>query len=319
MARQLRIEYPGAYYHVYSRGNQKQVIFLAPEDRYFLLKIVRDAHEKFDVLIHAYCLMNNHYHFMLQTLLANLSRVMHFINTAYSAYLNAKHGRCGHLFQGRYKSILVDAEAYALVLSRYIHLNPVKNGMVEDPEQYVWSSCQEYFGLRKPPAWLDIRVILGSFGGPLDIAHSRYADYLRSDLNAPPGPEFAEASRLGIMGSSEFVEKMKNAFLKSKVINPDREFPQLRRLKNRPELSRIQEAVAGRFGSKNRLVRKATIYIAHKNTDYKLKEIGEFLKIGPTAVSLAFRKMEREISPGSPLAHAIREIEDELFRETTPI
>ena len=311
MARQLRIQYEGAFYHVYSRGNQKQPIFLSDEDLYFFLKILGDAHRKFDVLVHAYCLMKNHYHLMLQTLLANLSRVMHFINTKYSAYLNTKHGRCGHLFQGRYKSILVDAEAYALVLSRYIHENPRKSGMVKIAEDYPWSSCQEYVGLRKPPPWLVTCFILKLFADDPCLAGSRYSNDLHLEAT-PPDAEFAKASRLGILGRPEFIEKIRGAFLKDAIAKPDEEVPQIRRLQKRPELREILELVTNRLGPNNRLARKSAIYLAHKNTDYRLKEIGGFFNIGPTAVSVAFRKMRNELSSNVSIARVISEIEAQL-------
>ena len=227
MARQLRIEFPGAFYHVYSRGNQKQPIFFSPDDRYFYLKILGDAHKKLGSFVHVFCLMDNHYHLILQTMLANLSRVMHFINTKYSTYLNAKHGRCGHLFQGRYKAILVQAEAYAKVLSKYIHGNPVKDGVVKTPEQYQWSSCPEYAGLREPPPWLITSVVLELCADEPGAARTRYMDYLLSD-DAPPDREFSRAARLGILGSPEFIEGIRSAFLNDEIISADREIPQLR-------------------------------------------------------------------------------------------
>jgi len=166
MPRQLRIEYPGAFYHVYSRGNQKQAIYLTDEDRFFFLKVLHDARERLGALVHVYCLMNNHYHLALETPEANLSKIMHFINSAYSVHLNIKHERIGHLFQGRFKAILVQADAYARTLTMYIHGNPVRNGTVDRPEQYEWSSCQDYYGPRTPPVWLETRTILGCSGTP---------------------------------------------------------------------------------------------------------------------------------------------------------
>ena len=132
MPRQLRIEYPGAFYHVYSRGNQKQPIFFSDDDRYYYLNILRQAHERLGCISHLYCLMDSHYHLTLETPDANLSQIMHFINSAYSVYLNKKHERCGHLFQGRFKAILVQADAYARTLATYIHGNPVRirNGFI---------------------------------------------------------------------------------------------------------------------------------------------------------------------------------------------
>jgi putative transposase len=312
MARQLRIQYEGAFYHVYSRGNQKQPIFLSDDDLYFFQKILGDVHEKYDVWIHVYCLMKNHYHLILQTMLANLSRVMQFLNTKYAAYLNAKHGRCGHLFQGRYKAILVHAEAYAQILSKYIHENPVKKRMVKTPEEYPWSSCREYLGLQKPPRWLRTSYVLRLFADEPVLARSRYEDYLRSEATLPD-PELVRASRLGILGGAEFIEKIRGTYLKDAMAEFDEQVPQVRRLKKKPALREILDLVTDRLGPNNRLARRSTIYLAHKNTDYRLKEIGAFFDIGPTAVSIAFRKMREELSGNSSIARAVSEIEAQLF------
>jgi REP element-mobilizing transposase RayT len=315
MARHLRIEYPGAFYHVYSRGNQKQPIFLSDEDRYYFLKILRDAHERLETIFHVYCLMNNHYHLVLETPRGNLSRTMHFINTAYSIYINTKHERCGHLFQGRYKAILVEAEAYARTLTKYIHGNPVRDGSVDRPEHFTWSSCQEYFDLRRPPAWMEKGVVMRCFENSLDVLRKEHEEYIYSDKGLPSGPEFIRAARIGILGSDDFVARIRSTFLKDREIPSDGELPELRRLKDRPDLACIRADVMKQLGPTNRLVKKATIFIAHSNADYKLKEIGAFFDICPTAVSVAYRKMRIELSSSEPLRRAIKEIKSQLFNE----
>src|SRR5664279_2859353 len=141
MARPLRIEYPGAFYHVTSRGNEQKDIFRSRKDREKFLGYLESAKERYGAVIHAFCLMNNHYHLLLETPSGNLSQIMRHINGAYTTYFNVKRKRAGHLFQGRYKAILVEADEYAKELSRYIHLNPVRVGIVANPEEYRWSSC----------------------------------------------------------------------------------------------------------------------------------------------------------------------------------
>ena len=126
MARQLRIEYPGAWYHVTSRGNERGSIFRLDKDRTRFLKTVAESAELFRVEVHCYVLMSNHFHFLLRTLESNLSRFMQRFNTAYTRYFNLRHRRSGHLYQGRYKAIVVEADEYLLEVSRYLHLNPVK-------------------------------------------------------------------------------------------------------------------------------------------------------------------------------------------------
>ncbi|MCL5278155.1 MAG: transposase, partial [Deltaproteobacteria bacterium] len=125
MGRPLRIEYPGALYHIISRGNERRSIFLDNADRFKFLAILKDYHERYNILIHSFVFMDNHYHLILETPKANLIEVMHGINGVYTGYFNRRHERSGHLFQGRYKGILVDKDAYLIELSRYVHLNPV--------------------------------------------------------------------------------------------------------------------------------------------------------------------------------------------------
>src|SRR6266498_2751571 len=164
MARPLRIAYPGAFYHVTSRGNERKDVFKSRRDREKFLEYLASATERYGAAIHAYCLMSNHYHLLLETPEGNLSQIMRHINGAYTTYFNVKRKRAGHLFQGRFKAILVEADEYAAELSRYIHLNPVRAGMAERPEDYRWSSYRSYIGQNSAPEWLQMGMILGYFG-----------------------------------------------------------------------------------------------------------------------------------------------------------
>lgn len=140
MGRPLRIQYPGASYHITSRGNEKREIFRSNGDRGKFLSYLKSAHERYGGMIHVYCLMNNHYHLLLETPRGNLSQILHHINGAYTIYFNIKRRRSGHLFQGRYKAILLEKDAYCQELSRYIHLNPARAGLVNTLSAYPWSS-----------------------------------------------------------------------------------------------------------------------------------------------------------------------------------
>lgn len=165
MARVRRIEFPGAVYHVTSRGDRKEAIFVDDEDRRRLLVIVKQALDRFDALSLAYCLMGNHYHFVLQTRRANLSQVMRHINAKFSQAFNTRHGLVGHLFQSRYKAILVDRDAYLMALCRYVELNPVRAGLVATPGAWAWSSYGAHVGLDASPAWLDTDGLHGHLLG----------------------------------------------------------------------------------------------------------------------------------------------------------
>jgi putative transposase len=144
MSRQLRVEYRGAFYHVTARGNERKEIFKSRQDYQRFLSCLKSATEKYLAVIHTYCIMTNHYRLLLQTPLGNLSQIMHHINASYTIYFNLKRKRSGHLLQGRYKAIVVDADSYACELSRYIHLNPVPAGMVVDPADHEWTSYHGY-------------------------------------------------------------------------------------------------------------------------------------------------------------------------------
>ena len=144
MARPLRIEYEGAFYHATSRGNERKRIFSSKSDFGKFKEYLEGAKEKYGCIFHGYVLMTNHYHIILETPEGNLNKVMHYINGSYTNYFNRKRNRIGHLFQGRYKAILVDVDEYLLELSRYIHLNPVRAGIVERPESYPYSSYRSF-------------------------------------------------------------------------------------------------------------------------------------------------------------------------------
>lgn len=165
MSRPLRIELPDGLYHVTSRGDRREPIFEDDEDRTRLLEVVGQAMERFDSVAYAYCLMGNHYHFVLQTRQANLSRLMRHINGVYSQAYNRRHGLVGHLFQGRFKAIHVDRDAYFLAVCRYVDLNPVRAGMVSDPCDWRWSSYGAHVGLASAPEWLDLLTLQGRMLG----------------------------------------------------------------------------------------------------------------------------------------------------------
>ena len=161
MARAMRIEFPGALYHITSRGDRREAIFADHDDRQCLLAIIEQAMDRFDAAVMAFCLMGNHYHFVLHTRQGNLSRVMRHVNAKYSQAFNRRHGLVGHLFHSRFKAILVDRDAYLMELCRYVELNPVRAGMVSKPADWAWSSYRAHIGLDVAPIWLDTEWLHG--------------------------------------------------------------------------------------------------------------------------------------------------------------
>jgi putative transposase len=178
MARPLRIEYEGAFYHVTARGNEGRRIFLSKADHEKFLANLRDAATRFSVVVHCYVLMGNHYHLLVETPKANLSAFMHSIQSGYTTYFNRKRDRSGHLFQGRFKSLLVDKDAYLLELSRYIHMNPVGAQIVERPEKYLYSTYRAYIDPSEKTL-VARDLILAMAGGP--EGYSRFVESALSE------------------------------------------------------------------------------------------------------------------------------------------
>lgn len=216
MARPLRLEFPGAVYHLTARGDRREPIFIDDADREALLGVVGKATERFGASMMAYCLMGNHYHFVVQTHRANLSQLMRQINGVYTQGFNRRHAKVGHVFQGRFKALVVDRDAYLLEVCRYVELNPVRAGMVDDPAAWPWSSCCAHLGLAQAPAWLDSAGLLGALtGAPVDVAQAaitarrHYATFLAAGRNVPLWPQ---ALRQQIyLGDEAFIERTQAA------------------------------------------------------------------------------------------------------------
>jgi len=184
MSRPLRIEFEGAFYHITSRGNARQPIFEDDEDRYLFLDVFSRTVKRTNWKCHAYCLMTNHYHLVLETPVANLSSGMRELNGNYTQLFNRRHDRVGHLFQGRFTSILVEREPYLGEVIRYVVLNPVRAGMVGRPEDWPWSSFRATAGLAGRPDWLETAWVLGCFDKDPARAERIYARFVMDGVNA---------------------------------------------------------------------------------------------------------------------------------------
>jgi len=164
MARPLRISFENAFYHITARGIRRENIFYSDRDKHAFIDKMNETFEKYSFICYAYCLMDNHYHLFIKTPFANISEGMHYLNTSYANWFRAKYKLVGSVFQGRYKSIIVDGDSYAVVISAYIHLNPVRAGIVEYPGNYHFSSFLDYVGKRSPVVKrLDVSFILSKF------------------------------------------------------------------------------------------------------------------------------------------------------------
>jgi putative transposase len=220
MGRPWRIEYPGALYHVLSRGNERRDIFFNDADCRMFLKTLGEMADRFDVEVFAYVLMPNHYHLLIKTHHANLSKTMQWFGVTYTNRFNTRHTRSGHLFQGRFKSILVQNDAYLVQLSYYIHRNPLRTGIIKRLADYRWSSYLPYAYGRKAPGWLSMDLILSFYKA--EDQHRAYREKVQRYANEEK--RLWEDLRHGIfLGSIQFVDEMKKKYLPQ---TPHREIPQ---------------------------------------------------------------------------------------------
>jgi len=208
MARPLRIELTGALYHVTSRGDRREDIFVDDNDRRQWLEIFKSVCERFNWVCYAYCLMNNHYHIVVETIEGNLSKGMRQLNGVYTQRFNRTHKRVGHVYQGRYKAILVDKDNYLLELSRYVVLNPVRAGMVRSAGAWPWSSYRATVGRVHPPSWLETDEVLSQFSKKKQRAIEKYVDFVQAGVGQPS--VWHELKNQIYLGDENFVNSMQN-------------------------------------------------------------------------------------------------------------
>ncbi len=277
MARPLRIEFPGAVYHITSRGNAREDIFQDNADRSLFLKTLNDVAGKYNWLCHAYCLMTNHYHLLIETLDPNLSLGMRQLNGVFTQAYNRRHNRAGHIFQGRFKSILVEKESHLLELCRYVVLNPVRAGMVEHPDQWEWSSyIYTVNGRKKKPDFLEIDWILGQFFRRKTEARQRYRKFIMEAVEESGDSPWEKMTGQIFLGGNAFISKMEELLEDRKTIG---ELPRAQRYANRPSLAEIFPGIG------NKKKRNKMIVKAHLDHGYTLKELADYLGIHYTTVS----------------------------------
>jgi putative transposase len=306
MARPLRIEYPGAYYHVTARGNEQKDIFKSQRDREKFLSYLESATERYGAVIHVYCLMNNHYHLMVETPRGNLSQIMKHINSSYTTYYNVKRKRVGHLLQGRYKAIIVDADEYAKELSRYIHLNPVRVGIVEKPEEYRWSSCRSYTGDTAVSAWLSTDFILGYFGKKKETAQKKYHQFVSDLMSHKYSSPLLATVASTILGNVDFVCEIQDRHLSKR--KADRDLPALRELTGKLVPKDIEKAVRKACLADERLATKTAIFLCHRYSGAKLKEIGALFQLSESGVTQASRRFRQILDGDKNLKVMVQEI-----------
>ena len=283
MSRPLRIEFSGAVYHVTSRGNARQDIFLDNQDRDTFLDVLSSVVERFNWLCHSYCLMSNHYHVVIETPEGNLSRGMRHLNGVYTQKFNQRYKRAGHLFQGRYKAILVEKDSYLLSLCRYVVLNPVRAGMIVRPESWHWSSYKATVGSVAKPSFLTIDWILSQFGESRDDAIGHYRRFVLAGVQKESPWDDLKGQIL--LGSETFIDRIGEQ-IKGK--GGFKEIPRVHRYATRPPLQELLTVQQ----DKSRQNRDETIYTAYATYGYTLKEIADYLGVHYATVSRAIKRVE---------------------------
>jgi len=282
MSRPLRIQYPGALYHVISRGQERGAIVRDDADREKRLEWLRRTVETYGWRLHAFVQMTNHEHLFVQTPEPNLAAGMQYLNGSYTGYFNRRHGRSGHLFEGRYRGHLVEELGYYLEVSRYIHLNPVRAGIVDRPEKWRWSSYLGYHRARYVLPWVTYDAVLGEFAREENAARRAYVRFVLAALNQPPASPFAEAVEGLLVGSGEFVERIRKLLQEKPA---DKAVPQLEHLRHRPSLDHIGTVVAGHFGQEaaawqpgtrsDDASRAVAVFLARRRFGYPSREVAE--------------------------------------------
>jgi len=285
MARRLRIQYPGALYHITSRGNAKQTIFVDDEDKRLFLRLLARTVREHEWSCYSYCLMSNHYHLLIETPKANLSCGMHLLNSTYAHKHNQRHNRVGHLLQGRFHAVIVDKEEYLLEVCRYIVLNPVRAGLVNDPVEYPWSSYLEIIGRRKARSFLDTAYVRSLFSQPGRFATEEYRAFVLAGL----GRDIWSNLRGGlILGNDEFATQIQERI---GTANIPKGVSRLERYAGRPELSAIFD---GAHESKYK--RNARILDAYINNGYSQREIAKHLGLNHSTICKVIGELNKENS-----------------------
>jgi REP element-mobilizing transposase RayT len=339
MARPLRIEYPGAVYHVLSRGVGRRDIFHADRDYHtFLLKLAENASD-FRVKVRSYCLMKNHFHLYVQTQEANLSKFMQSLLTSFAVIKNRRDRRTGHLFQGRFKGHLIEEDGYGNVLSRYIHLNPVRVKKVKslpvDERQkllreYPWSSYAAVIGQRECPDWLDRDAALLTWGETLKEKHKNYMEYVEQGLLREVDSPFEAAAAQFIIGSEDFIEKIRRLYLQvSDKVNIRRDQTQAMKLRSWVAVDEMERLIAKFYdctveslrvryqhGNEARLMLQ---YLMAKycRGRYALVELSERLGISVGGLTSARFRMKRRLSDEPKLRQHLAALEKQLNNQKT--
>lgn len=305
------MEYAGALYHLTARGNDRQSIFRDDHDRQRFLACLTREVRQLRWRVHAYCLMDNHYHLLVETPEPNLARGMRRLNSAYSRSFNRRHDRVGHLFQGRYHSVVVQKESYLLELSRYIVLNPVRAGMVDEAKYWPWSSYRATAGLSPSPEFLETRWLLDQFHRALGTARDAYRSFVNHDSVRCPWDDLRGNAWLG---SESFRELVDNA-LKTKNL---RDVPKAQKQPLRPTQKQVIESVLDAFALTEQQLWKRTnqeafqgaVFLLRRAAKIPVRDVARLAGVAPSRIYV----IQRRIADGCRAGALDALLEDYRFR-----
>ena len=271
MSRPLRLEFAGALYHVTSRGDRRENIYESDQDRRVFLCLLGEVCDTYNWVCYAYCLMSNHYHLVIETLDANLSKGMRQLNGEHTRLFNRAHNRVGHVYQGRYAAIHVDKEAYLLELARYVVLNPVRAGMAGHARHWPWSSYRAMVGAATAPDWLHIDWLLAAFGTTKSAAIEAYIRFVQAGKDQP-GP-WVDLRNQVYLGGEQFVQHLQT------LLDGDEELSEIPASQRRPRARELYEYEAMENN------RNQAIIMAYKSGGYSQKQIGDYFGLHYSRVS----------------------------------
>lgn len=280
MSRPVRIQFEGALYHITSRGDRRENIYDDDDDRAAFLRVLGEVCDTFNWVCHAYCLMSNHYHLVIETPDGNLSKGMRQLNGVYTQNSNRRHSRIGHLFQGRYKAILVDADAYLLELTRYVVLNPVRAGMVSAPGDWPWSSYLAMVGVTAPPPWLATDGLLAQFSDDRRAAIASYVTFIADGVGG--SSIWDNLNHQVFLGDDHFVERMQ---AKQEGLPDVVGVPKAQKRPPAPSLDQL----SSQYSSRNE-----GIIAAHATGEYSYQQIADHYGLHFTTVGKIVRKARQE-------------------------
>ena len=317
MARPFRIEFEGAWYHVMNRVAGRRTVFTSDEQRQYFLSLLEETSDRFNAEWHAYCLMKNHYHLLVRTPEANLQRIMRHINGLYTQFYNRTEGRDGPLFRGRYKAILVEAQAYWTQLSRYIHRNPLEAGLVKRLDHYRWSSYPAYIGKHTRPPWLTCQYILRSLASRGAV--QAYKAYMTDGIDDEVLAFYVKRKLPPILGSEEFKRHLK-------VRRKDIDVPDMQQARVKPTVKRIVEVICKHLNvtadsiwtsQRGKAVktpaRGMAMYLCQYEADMKLSAIAQKFGLKHYAsASSSIRQFEARVAQDRQLLHRMQRIKRDL-------